>query len=118
MPFVIPITYYFLLPRPTTLLQLVDACDDGGFGTSPTAGYAPLPTDPTTINLDEEQVVSSKIVQLTASDKWRLARPMLLKYMLPLCELILLNLLGVSELTSFSVCVYLVSLFFLNVVAI
>jgi len=44
---------------------------------------------PTSNDEDDEDIVASRIpaVQLTASDKWRLMKPMLLKYMLPLLYL-------------------------------
>jgi len=90
LPLVTPITFYFFLPRQTAFSQLGDNCEDAEYETSPTAGYTPLPTLQTSTDEDDDDnvvvIVASKIpaVQLTASDKWRLVRPMLLKYMLPL----------------------------------
>jgi len=55
----------------------------------------PIPADDLETIIDEdvsaqdgtEISVESKVtVGLSAADKWRLVRPMLLKYMLPLCE--------------------------------
>ena len=46
--------------------------------------YTPLPTSE-----DENGTTvsgPSRIVALSASDKWRLVKPMIPKYMLPLCE--------------------------------
>ena len=105
MPLITPITYLFLLPRPTTFSTL-GACDDVDYETP---AYVPLATDE---DEDNTEVVASKLpqVQLSAGDKWRLLKPMVAKYMLPLCKLSVLDLR--SSLTSVSVCVYLVSVFY------
>lgn len=83
MPLITPVTYYFLLPRQPAFSNLSNSYDDNDYETPSTAAYAPLATDE---DLDVTEVVSSKLspVQLAPSDKWRLLKPMILKYMLPL----------------------------------
>jgi len=78
MPFVTPIAYMFLLPRPSEFSDL-----EGDFERSDSVTYTPLAT---TEDEDVEELLDSKLppVSLTATDKWRLLKPMLLKYMLPL----------------------------------
>ncbi|KAI6020128.1 hypothetical protein PISMIDRAFT_206038 [Pisolithus microcarpus 441] len=81
LPFVIPLTYFLLLPRPVAFLD-------------PTTSivYSALPFDdpgiPTTDTSEESSLLEnepkSESVFLTAADKWRLLRPMLFKYMVPL----------------------------------
>ena len=82
------IAYYYFIFSCQASSQLGDNRKDSEYKTSPTAGYTPLPTLPTGNDEDDEDVIASKIpaVQLTERDKWRLVKPMLLKYMLPLCE--------------------------------
>ncbi|KAI6115303.1 batten's disease protein Cln3 [Pisolithus croceorrhizus] len=81
LPFVLPLTYFFLLPAPAAFLN-------------PTTSivYSALPLDDTeipTINTSErssllENELKSESVFLTTADKLRLLRPMVPKYMLPL----------------------------------
>lgn len=80
MPFITPITYLFLLPPSTIFADLVDSEEDA----ESSAIYAPLATEDVQ---DSEDVDVSKVapIELSAHDKWRLLKPMLLKYMLPLC---------------------------------
>ncbi|KAF8178080.1 batten's disease protein Cln3 [Mycena galopus ATCC 62051] len=80
MPFVIPLTYYFLLPRPTAFV----AYEDSTSGVTP---YTPLATAEGELAGEEEGSAVSPPkynVSLTASDKWRLVRPLLVRYMVPL----------------------------------
>lgn len=91
LPFVIPLAYFFLLPPPTSF--------QGAIGTS--AAYAAIPTaDPTETpaeEIEESDVQASRgpkiRVTLSVADKLRLVRPLLLKYMLPLCKCIPKNAL-------------------------
>jgi battenin len=59
------------------------------------ASYTLVPADDIETEIDDdlsgqddvESPVEPKVtVSLSAADKWRLVKPMLLKYMLPLCE--------------------------------
>jgi len=80
LPIVLPLTYFFLLPRPVTFMD------------SPSPGfYTPLPEeDPDTLVVEVTEGDTllgqpPKVpVFLTARDKWRLVKPMIFKYMLPL----------------------------------
>lgn len=81
-PFILPLTYFFLLPRPTAFLQ-----------PSSYASYVPIPADDLETGVDDDVSTQEDIniepkvtVGLSAADKWRLVKPMLLKYMFPLCE--------------------------------
>jgi hypothetical protein len=99
MPFIIPLTaspssypmlvpltsslqYYFLLPRPSVFLE---AYEDS---TSPVVPYTSLATAEEELTGEEEGSLASVPkynVSLSASDKWRIVRPLLIRYMLPLC---------------------------------
>jgi battenin len=77
MPLVIPITYYFLLPHPETFasVPILSTYEEEDVDTP----YTPLPID------DDAIVVSKASVALSFEDKWELVKPLLLRYMLPLC---------------------------------
>lgn len=119
MPLVIPLTYFFLLPAPSAFLYhdtLTSAYEDF---TSPVAALSAAPYTPLATSEDqdgeEEGALSSgpkRNVALSAADKWRLVKPLLPKYMLPLCKYLLSNRAVDHHLTSILlvVCVYLVCL--------
>ncbi|KAI6112369.1 batten's disease protein Cln3 [Pisolithus thermaeus] len=81
LPFVLPFTYFVLLPAPAAFLN-------------PTASiaYSALPLDDTEIPTNDtsegssllENEYKSESIFLTTADKLRLLRPMVSKYMLPL----------------------------------
>ncbi|KAF9224848.1 batten's disease protein Cln3 [Gyrodon lividus] len=80
LPFVLPITYFFLLPRPGAF---VDSTSSGS--------YTPLPVDDPDVPAVEVTEGDTLLGQppkvpvfLSPQDKWRLVKPMLFKYMLPL----------------------------------
>ncbi|KAG1721460.1 batten's disease protein Cln3 [Suillus lakei] len=82
LPFVLPLAYFFLLPRPAAFTHQLSS-----------APYALVPADDPDAEIDDdlsiqddvESRVETKVtVSLSAADKWRLVKPMLLKYMLPL----------------------------------
>ena len=83
----LPLTYFFLLPRSAAFMD------------SPSPGsYAPLPEEDLEISAVEVAEGDTLLGQppkvpvfLTAGDKWRLVKPMIFKYMLPLCEYILIT---------------------------
>lgn len=106
MPLVIPITYFFILPRPELFESVtIPAGDDDEYlAAGPTTPYVPLPTDD-----DDTHVPIKHHVALSAADKWRLVKPLLLKYMLPLCKCPCPHtLLAIEAHTIALVCVYLV----------
>lgn len=84
LPLTIPLTYFFLLPQPS-----VSNHDEEGDGTellvASSTEYTPLPTDENESTTVEYRR-SRRTVALSAGDKWRLVKPMIPKYMLPLCE--------------------------------
>ncbi|KIJ63587.1 hypothetical protein HYDPIDRAFT_40996 [Hydnomerulius pinastri MD-312] len=80
LPFVLPLAYFLLLPRPSAFLD-------------PTSSrpYSALPVDDPDVSVadvaEEDSLLDEQPkapVFLTPADKWRLVKPMLLKYMLPL----------------------------------
>ncbi|KAG5643329.1 hypothetical protein DXG03_001179 [Asterophora parasitica] len=88
MPFTIPLTYFFLLPDKAAFVDTLSPSTIEDLA-SPTAestlSYAPIPTGEDEVGEEEGSLSSSKRwVALSASDKWRLVKPLLLKYMLPL----------------------------------
>ncbi|KAH8112767.1 batten's disease protein Cln3 [Phellopilus nigrolimitatus] len=86
LPLIIPLTYLFILPNANVLSSIPPSVDPDSAITP--SEYAPLSASA----VDEVQgdsaaamtSVQSRIVALSAKDKWRLVRPLLLKYMLPL----------------------------------
>lgn len=76
MPLVIPIAYYFILPQPEAFTFINTSSFEEEEVDAP---YAPLPTDEDAID------VRKTSVSLTLEDKWVLVKPLLLRYMLPLC---------------------------------
>lgn len=105
MPFIIPLSaspsvnvmlflhadtlsqYYFLLPRPTAFLASSAEYED--MPSTASMPYTPLATTEDDLAGEEEGSSPSgpkRNVSLSASDKWRLVRPLLFRYMLPLCE--------------------------------
>ncbi|KAF4579553.1 Protein BTN [Pleurotus pulmonarius] len=90
MPFVIPLTYFFLLPSPSEFLY-IDTSSSSYEERDLTTSFASLPYTPLAATEDqvgeEEGSILTSVkrdVALTGRDKWRLVQPMLLKYMFPL----------------------------------
>lgn len=93
LPFVIPLTYFLLLPRASAV---------GGVRAS-SAAYTAVPTaDPTEDDSEETDVETTERIEegteggkptihiaLSFADKVELVKPLLLRFMLPLCELFL-----------------------------
>lgn len=85
LPFALPLTYGAILPRPQTVKVLTEE----DVATSPIQTYAPVPTEE---NDDEERLEPGPGIphtphsHLTIQDKWKLVKPLLLLYMLPLCK--------------------------------
>ncbi|EIW79659.1 batten's disease protein Cln3 [Coniophora puteana RWD-64-598 SS2] len=88
LPFILPLTYYLLLPRPATFLHpgmsrtystatVPEAIEEEGDGVETSRLLGTEPSGAATSRLE-------KSVSLSATDKWRLVKPMLMKYMLPL----------------------------------
>ncbi|KAH7337633.1 batten's disease protein Cln3 [Rhizoctonia solani] len=84
LPFVIPITYFFLLPPPGDYTVIVGS---GVSWNNPGSEYTALPRDDIEAEDNSPVGVASAVAPLpglSSSDKWRLVRPLLVKYMLPL----------------------------------
>lgn len=81
LPFILPLAYFFLLPRPAAFMHQ-----------SSSASYTLVPADDLETEIDDDMSAQDDVesrqpkvtVSLSAADKWRLVKPMLLKYMLPL----------------------------------
>ncbi len=107
LPLTIPIAYFLLLPNPSSFTgaDIYEDSDDTSGQTS-ALPYAPLPTS------EDEQLTllsgSEKGVALSAGDKWYLVKPMLVRYMLPLCEHYAPSFRIVTNVVAHIVCVYLV----------
>ena len=88
LPFVIPITYFFILPRPDRFSPRI--VDDDETGGAPLSGsYTRLPNEDDaddSVPITEAEATATMPIALSLHDKWRLARPMLTRYMLPLCK--------------------------------
>ena len=90
MPFVIPLTYFLLLPHSSAFLNAITpTIFDDAF--SPPPALSALPYTPLALDDEEGEEEGThapgpnKMVHLTINDKIRLVKPLLLKYMLPLC---------------------------------
>ena len=87
LPIIIPITYFFLLPSPLTFLSFPS--DTSALLSPPAGEYTPIATVEDELLGEEEGTLSpgpKRGVALSLADKWRLVKPLLGKYMLPLCE--------------------------------
>ncbi|KAI0049514.1 batten's disease protein Cln3 [Auriscalpium vulgare] len=81
LPFVSPLTYFFLLPRPE-----VFSSEGLPEGDAPlTAPYTPLSVSEVEETGPEASDVPQKArVTISISEKWKLAKPLLMRYMFPL----------------------------------
>ncbi|KAI0667306.1 batten's disease protein Cln3 [Trametes maxima] len=88
LPFVIPVTYFLILPRPDQFAgRSFPAADEDDLDNAPlTASYTALPRDDGDAAPRETELETAikAPIALSMEDKWRLAKPMLTKYMLPL----------------------------------
>ncbi len=89
MPLAIPLAYYFLMPHPVDFssVALPSEYEDDTHDSSSGVSYTPIPT----AEIDDEggliprNLLEKTSVALTLHDKWRLVKPLLPRYMLPLC---------------------------------
>jgi battenin len=91
MPVIIPLTYFFLLPHNTAFLFIHTPAsyeDHSPSDVISSLHYTPLAANEDDIREEEGTVAPDpkRKVALSIEDKWRLVKPLLLKYMLPLCE--------------------------------
>ena len=84
LPLTIPLVYFFLLPQPSFTPNQEEEVDGTELLATSSTGYTRLPTDEGgSLAIKHHR---SETITLSASDKWRLVKPMIPKYMLPLCE--------------------------------
>jgi len=88
MPLIIPLAYYLILPRDAAFFPMNSSTYDDIQNTPAGSSflYTSIPAADGA-GEDEGNLSSEKGFSLSVDDKWRLVKPLLLKYMLPLCEL-------------------------------
>ena len=106
LPFVIPLTYFLLLPRPHAFSTLV-LPEIEEFASS-RSEYAQLPASE-----EDAGVAVVEPVPLTKAlsigDKWQLLKPMIPRYMMPLCKCVVSRFIQFTHVRGHVVFVYLVS---------
>jgi len=99
LPFITPLAYFFLLPKNTSFLYSPlspsatrDIDYDGD--SIATLPYTPLATGEDEIGEEEGSLPAGPKagVALSMNDKLRLVRPLLAKYMLPLCTSVMFQI--------------------------
>ena len=91
LPFIIPLTYFLLLPNASAFLDSLAPSTYEEFLSPPpplsAMPYTPLAAEEDDAGEEEGRLESGpkRGIALSARDKWRLVKPLLLKYMLPLC---------------------------------
>lgn len=89
----IPLTYFFLLPNASAFLDPTAPETYEEFISPPpplsALPYTPLAAEADDIGEEEGRLSPGpkRGIVLSAIDKWRLVKPLLGKYMLPLCQL-------------------------------
>ena len=84
---VIPLVYKLWIPRPTAIASLDFPAGYESDEVTVTEAYEPVATSEDVSALEEgSSLVSPKPVALTIADKRRLIKPLIFKYMLPLCK--------------------------------
>jgi battenin len=87
LPFVIPLTYFLLLPRPHAFSALVlPEIED--FASSRTE-YAQLPVSEEDAGGAVVEPLPLTTKALSIGDKWQLLKPMIPRYMMPLCKCVI-----------------------------
>jgi battenin len=82
LPLVIPLTYFLLLPRPDAFSPLATSDTEEAV---PSSEYVPLPVSEEDAGEAVVETAPLKTKTLTIGDKWQLLKPMLPRYMAPLC---------------------------------
>ncbi|KAI9461234.1 batten's disease protein Cln3 [Lactarius psammicola] len=83
LPFVTPLTYFLLLPRPDVFSAF--AFSDTEEAGLPSSEYTQLPVSDEDTGEAVVETAPLKAKTLTIGDKWQLVKPMLPRYMAPLC---------------------------------
>ena len=84
LPFVIPLTYFLLLPRPDVFSTLL--LPDIEDAAPPPSEYTQLPVSDDDAEEAVAETAQLNTKALSIKEKWELLKPMLPRYMLPLCK--------------------------------
>ena len=84
LPFVIPLTYFLLLPRPHAFSTLVLPEIEEFASSRPEYFQLPVSEEDDSVPVVEPAPLTTKA--LSIGDKWQLLKPMVPRYMVPLCE--------------------------------
>lgn len=84
LPFVIPLTYFLLLPRPQVFSSLIlPGIEDSA---SSRSEYTQLPVSEENEDVAMVEPAPLTTKALSIGDKWQLLKPMIPRYMMPLCK--------------------------------
>lgn len=84
LPFVIPLTYVLLLPRPQVFSSLIlPEIEDSA---SSRSEYTQLPVSEEYEGVAVVEPAPLTTKALSIGDKWQLLKPMIPRYMMPLCK--------------------------------
>jgi battenin len=84
LPFLIPLTYFLLLPRPDLFSTLV--LPDVEDAAPPLSEYTQLPVSEEDAEEAVAETAQLKAKALSIKEKWEILKPMFPRYMLPLCK--------------------------------
>jgi battenin len=84
LPFVIPLTYFLLLPRPHAFSALV--LPEIEVSASSRSEYTQLPVSEEDAGAAVVEPAPLTTKALSIGDKWQLLKPMIPRYMMPLCK--------------------------------
>lgn len=84
LPFVIPLTYFLLLPNPQAFSSLIlPEIEDSA---SSRSEYTQLPVSEENAGVAVIEPAPLMTKALSIGDKWQLLKPMIPRYMMPLCK--------------------------------
>lgn len=91
LPFVTPLAFLFLLPSPSSFSSSSSGDIEAAYSPIPTIvvddGETQAPHESVPEDLSPTPPVLPRRSTLSGKDKWRLVRPLLWKFMAPLCKL-------------------------------
>ncbi|KNZ79124.1 Protein BTN1 [Termitomyces sp. J132] len=86
LPFIIPLTYFFLLPPSSAFPHSSPSSPYEDYTSSPLESTLTLDSDAKSY-VEDLGIRNRSGVSLTLSDKWRIMKSSIVKYMLPACEI-------------------------------